>query len=609
MPHAEPPLTRRTVLGWAGAASLAPVLSACGGGGSGPDYTATIAWGRDAMRQALASAGARAGTVALWSADGGMVWQEAFGTSDAAGTRPATVDTRFNIGSVSKVIAAVAALILADRGLLALDDPIVRHLPRFSMRSPEYRLITVRHLLTHSSGLPGSWLHDMFSLAPLPGYAEELEAGLANLHLKHAPGAMAVYCNDGFTLFERVVQAVSGQSFAAFVESAVLAPLGMARSGYTLAPLPSGEAATAFIGNAPPGQEFVNGYATGGLCTTAPDMMKFAALIIQGGVHEGRRLLSAAAVAELLRPQNPDLRINLTPEWRWGLGWDNVNNPALAAAGVRALQKNGGTTAFSSDFYVLPDAGLALLLSANATGFAPAPLAEGLLLRALQAQGRIAAPPPPLPDTLAPVATPATGEVPGNLGIYARSTAPIRASSPDGVQIDLHQWAADTQSWAPLALGLRLRSDGWWATDAAPRVHYQWQDTQGQRYLLSREAALSRTYRFTQPLGQRLLPRTEPLPASWAALLGSRWRIVNESSASSLTALGLPTARLSALPELSGYLMWDDAQFLIPDGDTRARMCVQVPLNAGRDLVELIRSDDAEGPSLLAAGLRYRPTA
>lgn len=608
MPHADPRLTRRTVLGWASAATLPPLLGACGGD-SGPDYAATIAWGRDAMRQALASAGARAGTVALWSVNGGMVWQEAFGMRDAAGTESATIHTRFNIGSVSKVIAAVAALLLADRGLLALDDPIQRHLPRFRMRSPQYRLITVRHLLTHSSGLPGSWLHDMFSLAPLPGYAEELEAGLADLHLKHAPGAMAVYCNDGFTLFERVVQAASGQSFAAFVQSELLAPLGMAHSGYTLAPLPPGEAATAFIGHAPPGQEFVNAYATGGLCTTAADMMKLAALIIQGGVHEGRRLLSAAAVAELLRAQNPGLRIDLTPEWRWGLGWDNVNHPALAAVGVRALQKNGGTTAFSSDFYLLPDAGLALLLSANSTGFAPAPLAEGLLLRALQAQGRIAAAPVPLPDTLAPIVTPAAAEVPGKLGIYARSTAPIRASSPDGVQIDLHQWASDTQSWAPLALGLRLRSDGWWAADAAPRVQYQWQDAQGQRYMLSREAALSRTYRFTQPLGQRLLPRTEPLPAAWAALLGSRWRIVNESSASSLAALGLPTARLSALPELPGYLMWDDAQFLIPDGDARARMCVQVPLNAGRDLVELIRSDDAEGPSLLAAGLRYRPTA
>lgn len=136
---------------------------------------------------------------------------------------------------------------------------------------------------------------------------------MANVHLKHAPGAMAVYCNDGFTLIERIVLAVTGQTYPAFVQSALLNPLGMARSGYTLQPLPPGTFASGSINDAPQGQEFVMGYATGGLCTTPGDMMKLAAMLIQGGEHDGQRIVSKTSVAEMGRIQNQGMHPGLTP--------------------------------------------------------------------------------------------------------------------------------------------------------------------------------------------------------------------------------------------------------------------------------------------------------
>ena len=609
-----PPASRRHWLAWAGAATLAPLVPGCGGSGANPapTLTATIAWGRNAIRQAMQEGPGqprtRAASVALLLGDR-LVWQEAFGTVDEATGTPAGAETRFNVGSVSKVIAALAVMILVDRQLVALDTPVVRYLPQFSMRSPGYRDITVRHLLSHASGLPGTYLHNLFAFAPLPGYAAELEADLADVHLKHEPGAMAVYCNDGFTLVERVVQAVTGQTYPSFVQSAILNPLGMARSGYTLQPLPRGSLAPGYIRGVPQGQEFMMGYATGGLCTTPGDMMKLAALLMRGGELDGQRIVSRTGVLEMARAQNQGMRVNLTPDWAWGLGWDTTRHPGLEAAGVLAWQKSGGTMFYSSDFYVLPQSGLALLLTGNAAGFKPGPVAEGILLRALQETGQLRTLPPPVSLAIPPQATISSAEVNAMLGVYGSSQAPLLATSADGQQINLRTWNAQGEAWEKPGTDLRLRTDGWWWSDAHPARQYRWEQADGHRYLILREPALAGHYAVSMPIGQQMPPAPGPLPAAWSARLDSRWTVTNETAESIPMALGMGVASLRELPELPGYLFWDDSQFLLPVADDRAGMAVQVPLNAGRDLVELVVQTQDQQESLQAAGWVYRRQA
>ena len=602
--------SRRGWLAWAGATGLAPLLPGCGGSGNNPAplLTATMAWGRNAIRQAMQAAPnqpkTRAASVALLQGDR-LVWQEAFGVLDEASGTPATPETRFNVGSVSKVIAALAVMVLVDRQLVALDAPVVRYLPGFSMLSPGYRDITVRHLLSHASGLPGTYLHNVFTFAPLQGYAAELETALADMHLKHAPGAMAVYCNDGFTLVERVVQAVTGQSYPAFVQSALLNPLGMARSGYTLAPLPAGSFAPGHIREVPQGQEFMMGYATGGLCTTPGDMMKLAALLLRGGELDGQRIVSKAGVREMASAQNQGVRVNLPADWHWGLGWDTTRHPGLEAAGVEAWQKSGGTMFYSSDFYVLPQAGLALLLTGSSAGFKPGPVAEGILLRALQESGPLRTLPPPLPLAAPPHATVSSAAVGALLGVYGSSRAPLKATSPDGQQIDLCAWSAQRGAWVDRCQSLRLRTDGWWWCDANPATQYRWEQADGRRYLLMRERATAGHYLVTTPIGQQMPPAPGPLPAAWAARLPSTWQVVSEGPQSIPMALDMGTSALKELPDLPGYLFWDDSQFLLPLSDDRAGMTVQVPLDAGRDLVELVVTTRDKQESLHAAGWVY----
>lgn len=596
---------------------MAPLLTGCGGSSNPePQLTATMAWGRNAIRQAMQGEHGRAGSsnnaahsrpraasIALLQGDR-LVWQEAFGLLGEGPSASATPDTRFNVGSVSKVLAALAVMILADRHLLALDAPVVRYLPQFTMLSAGYRDITVRHLLNHTSGLPGTYLHNLFAFAPLPGYAAELEAALAHVHLKHVPGAMAVYCNDGFTLIERVVQAVTGQGYPAFVQSAILNPLGMAHSGFPLAPLPAGSFAHGFVQNVRQGQEFVMGHATGGLSTTPGDMMKLATLLIQGGEYAGQRIVSKAGIAEMGSIQNAGGL--LAAEGAWGLGWDHARHPGLAAAGFVAWQKSGATMLCASDFFVLPQAGLALLLTGSAAGFAPGPIAEGILLRALHEMGKLRALPAPASMAVPALATSSSSAVEALLGVYGRATKPLKATSPDGQQIDLWEWCAKPQGWVRLCQGLRLRSDGWWWSDAAPGTHYRWEHGDGRRYLLARERAAAGHYWLTTPIGQQMPAAPAPLPSAWTARLASTWQVINESTESVPMALGACTATLQELPELPGYLLWDDSQFLLPLTDERAGMTVQVPHNAGRDLVELVVQTRSEEEWIHAAGWVYR---
>lgn len=595
------PSSRRAWLAWAGAAAIAPWLAACGDDdATQSDIPATVAWGRATIREALQSSGTKAATIALLH-NQRIVWQEAFGVVDQKSGTQATAQTRFNIGSVSKVLAALATMILVDRKLLELDAPVVHYLPQFTMLSAGYKDITIRQLISHASGLPGTYPRNLFASVPLPGYAAELEASLADRHLKHTPGELAVYCNDGFTLMERVILAVTGQSYPDFVQSAILQPLGMNQSGYTLKPLPAGTVAQGHVNDVPQGQEFVMGYATGGLCSTPGDMMKLATLFIQRGQYNGQRILSESGWAEMARDQHRDAPINLTPNWRWGLGWDSVQQPGLDAVGIRALQKNGGTIFFSTDFFVLPQEGMALLISGSGSGFRAGTIAEGILLRALQEIGRLPTLPSPVSNTPPAAVNVSADSVQAVLGTYGNSKSPLQAVSTDGQHIDLLAWDGDVKQWRPLASGLRLRSDDWWWSDAQPTTQFRWQLVGNRRYLLTQSSAGH--YRVTIPLGQQMPAAPGPLPPEWAARLNSTWMLSNEAPESAMWATGeVKPVNLRELPELPGYLLWDDSQLLLPESATRAGMTVQVPLDAGRDLVELVAGTTDGRESINAGG-------
>ncbi len=186
--------TRRDLLKLGTFGLLAPVwLTGCGdsdsnsgNGDAKPDYSATIADARIAIQKAISDSGAPSISVALVERDR-IVWAEAFGVINNTTDTAANTETLFCIGSCSKMLATMAVMLMADRGLISLDEPLITYLPGFRMTSPDYIRITVRMLLNHSSGFPGFDARGAIGSAPYTDYAAQVMQTLANARLKHAP--------------------------------------------------------------------------------------------------------------------------------------------------------------------------------------------------------------------------------------------------------------------------------------------------------------------------------------------------------------------------------------------------------------------------------------
>jgi CubicO group peptidase (beta-lactamase class C family) len=236
-------------------------LASCGSTSPEPTYDAAIQEGQTAAEE-LINQGASAITIALVDADR-IIWSQSFGLADRETGQAPTDTTLFGIGSVSKMLAAIAVMKLVDRGVVHLDTPLVTYVPTFRMASAGYENITVRMLLNHSSGFPGTDYRNGTTRSPVPGYLDQVLQTLSIARLKDPPGYMSVYCNDGFTVLAALVEATTGMSYVQFVQDEILTPLGMANTRYPLSAFPAGSYAKAYVNGAVKPQEFVNTLAAG----------------------------------------------------------------------------------------------------------------------------------------------------------------------------------------------------------------------------------------------------------------------------------------------------------------------------------------------------------
>jgi len=165
----------------------------------------------------------------------GIPWQHTHGYSDSDGTIPVDFDTLFHIGTVTRVFTGHAILILRDEGLLGLDEPLEHSVPEIaSLRYPtlDSPRITLRHLLTHTSGLPRRMDHLEKSLGHNPDEGEFLEY-LPKLTFDRAPGADATHSALGFALLGLVIQRKSGKPYDVFVKECILEPLSISTATFS----------------------------------------------------------------------------------------------------------------------------------------------------------------------------------------------------------------------------------------------------------------------------------------------------------------------------------------------------------------------------------------
>lgn len=333
-----------------------------------------------AASTAMAYGGATAVQYAVWE-DGAIILSGQSGAYDKSGAA-LTAEHLFGIGSVSKVYTTAAVMKLAEEGKLSLDAPVISYLPGFKMADERYREITVRMLLNHSSGLMGGSTHDGFLFADADQTAtKELLSRLSGQRLKADPGEIAVYCNDGFTLAELVVEAVSGQSFGTYLHEKILAPAGLKS---TFVPQDAFDTARLVKTYATPDekrplpQDTLGIVGTGGLYATAADLAAFGGALTGSGILSGESLSSMAA-AEYKRGIWPEDDADLIA---YGLGWDSVRVYPFALSGVQALAKGGDTQFYHAALVVIPEYKLAAAVLTSGGASVYNELAAGQMLAA-----------------------------------------------------------------------------------------------------------------------------------------------------------------------------------------------------------------------------------
>lgn len=187
------------------------------------------------------------GIAVLIAKRGQVVWQGAYGLADLQAKTPITTRTAFNLGSLSKTFVANAILILAERGKLSVDDPLLKYFPDFA--HPEVvRDVQLRHLLTHTSGLP-----DLRPMAnPVEFYLtardpENWAPEKAVTELAFAPGTNYAYSNPAYNGLALVIEQVVGRRWQSFVADEIFRPAGMADSTITDGPEPSRGVAHGYV--------------------------------------------------------------------------------------------------------------------------------------------------------------------------------------------------------------------------------------------------------------------------------------------------------------------------------------------------------------------------
>lgn len=328
-----------------------------------------------------------------------LVLAKGYGYADAERAIPADAETVYQVGSVSKILTAVAALGLVERGRIDLDKPITQYLPEFAIKSrwPAAQPITPRTLLTHHAGLPTFYLKGFFSRQPLSGMIQELRAE----YLAYPPGTTFSYSNIGTDLTGLAIERVTGREFAAYMWEELFQPLAMTHSGFALDERLAAKLARGYINGRPVPPTPVRDVPAAGLYSNALDMSRFMRFVLTG----------AGPQSPPLRPET--LHAMYTPQYaenplhfgqQIGLGWFLGGLP-IGGAGKVAWH-NGGTKAYQAQLVLLPEnqMGVAVLANSDNAKALVYELTEEILRMALLARDGIVPAPPPAPRPAVTVA-------------------------------------------------------------------------------------------------------------------------------------------------------------------------------------------------------------
>lgn len=307
----------------------------------------------DKVTAALKQSGAPSVSVLL-AKDGKVIFDQAFGSASLSPQRPATKDTRYAVGSISKQFTAAALLLAQEQGQLSLDDKIAKYFPDLTRAKD----ITIRELLTHTSGyedfapqdyLIPEWTRPTTSAAILDGWAKK--------PLNFEPGTKWQYSNTGYVLAAAIFEKATGQPLVAYLRAKIFQPLGMASAGDCSERSPEDASAYTRYAGGPPrpvGRE-ANGWylGAGELCMTPTDLAKWDLAFLR------KEILSARSYEEFTheaRLANGDYT-----HYALGLSMGEFNH-------IPTISHSGEVSGFISSNTLYPTRGGAVIVLTNEDG-------------------------------------------------------------------------------------------------------------------------------------------------------------------------------------------------------------------------------------------------
>jgi CubicO group peptidase (beta-lactamase class C family) len=365
----------------AGAAllSAAPPVADPAKSGLDPQRLARI----PAVMKGYVDRGEVAGVVTLVSRHGVTAALDAVGWADVEKQKPMKTDSIFQIMSMTKPVCATAIMMLVEEGKLALTDPVEKHLPEFRgqmmiasqnadgmvLKKPS-RPITVRDIMTHTSGMQGN------PPAGLSGLYQKLDMALADaVHvyaqtpLLFEPGTRWSYSNMGIATLGRLVEVGSGMPFETFLSTRIFEPLGM-KDSFLFPPgdkmdriaivhtHKDGKLTTApgtILGGDPRNYRKAAKYSAPefGLHSTAADLASFYNMLRNGGMANGRRLLSKPSIATMTSLHTGDIKSGHLVGTGFGLAWEVTKEP-LGTLNLMSIGSYGHGGAFGTHGWVDP---------------------------------------------------------------------------------------------------------------------------------------------------------------------------------------------------------------------------------------------------------------
>jgi CubicO group peptidase (beta-lactamase class C family) len=306
----------------------------------------------------------------------GLIAVEAFGLADVAKKRSMGKDSMFWIASMTKPMTALGVMMLVEEGKVKLDDPLEKYVPAFKgiqlktaqgLVAPK-RLVTVKDLLTHTSGINTAAVTAPNAPVDTLPFAEMCEA-YAQKPLVDEPGSKWTYNNNAINLLGRIIEVAGGKPYADFMQERLFDPLDMPNTTFWPSPDHLDVLAKPYAKNKESGElvEAKNSrfseplhdpkrtpFPAGGLYSCAKDLGQLYQMLLNGGTLDGKRYLKAATLKQMTSNQLGDLpKVSFAPGMQMGLGFHVVNAPQEVTESL-SIGSYGHGGAFGTQAWIDP---------------------------------------------------------------------------------------------------------------------------------------------------------------------------------------------------------------------------------------------------------------